>query len=86
MILILLGVARDISKPAFSSVSSTSARLFTLPARARASKPSVMLCAASCVFLGRSLAWVMLCRLAGSSGSLYPCVRFCMVRHASTLP
>ncbi|WP_373271543.1 hypothetical protein [Neisseria sicca] len=45
-----------------------------------------MLCAASCVFLGRSLAWVMLCRLAGSSGSLYPCVRFCMVRHASTLP
>lgn len=49
--LMLLMVARDISKPTFSSVSSTSARLFSLPDRARASKPSVMLCDALCGFL-----------------------------------
>ena len=69
-------MVRAISNPADCRAFTTSLRLFICPAKANPCKPLLIASAASCEPLGRSFAVVNACRLAGSSGSVNPCVRF----------
>ena len=68
--LMLLFVVRTTSKPAFSSASVTSWRVFSSPDEAKDSNPRVIACAASCFASGSADGVTSALRFSGALGSV----------------
>lgn len=81
--LMLLFVVRTTSKPAFSSASVTSCRVFSSPDEARASRPRVIAWAASCFASGSADGVTSARRFSGAFGSCSPSLPFTIVCQAS---